>query len=44
MKNWFAAANLMYRHEFVNSFASSASSGCNSMIESVSFPKRALAR
>ena len=36
MKNWFAAANLMYRQTLVKSFASSASIGGRTMISFVS--------
>ena len=48
MKNWLAVANLMYRQVFVNSFASSASSGRSGTICSVSarnsFSARSIAR
>ena len=39
MKSWLAAANLMYRHVFVNSLASSASSTSSRMIDRSRLPK-----
>jgi hypothetical protein len=44
MYSWFAVANLMYRHTFVNSLASSASSGESGTSLSVSMLNSLLAR
>ena len=44
MKNWFATANFMYRHVFVNSFASSASFVVVRTVSTLSRRKSAVAR